>query len=615
MRFAGPRIAAVLLASTVQFALAQRGGGPAPPAGVVGNQGNTLAPLRTVAVPRPADLARYVRDETALIALGKAFFWDMQAGSDGTTACATCHFHAGADHRLQNQLASPHNGSYALAPNTTLTLGDFPFRNLANPNNNGSAVLRDNRLVAGSAGVFRIDFRGVQQGIATEDGDTVALDTAGFEVNGVRVRQATGRNTPSVINAVFNVRNFWDGRARDIFTGATPFGDSDQAWNAAIDGTGGLAEEPVRLDNASLASQAVGPALNGVEMSYQGRSWAQMARKLLSLQPLGRQKVAGDDSVLGPFAVADASGLNISYPALIRTAFQPRYWESEATDAAGYTQMERNFPLYWGLAIQAYESTLVSGETRYDRFLEGDTGALTALEQQGLAEFRGGGSQCTNCHMGPELTAASFTNFRRRSQVLNAALPDTLGFFRIGVSPVADDIGGADNDGFGNALFPNAPANLTQGVFKAPGLRNVELTGPYFHNGGQATIEQVVQFYGRRGDFPGDGNLGTGIPAINLNANERTQVAAFLRALTDDRVKYERAPFDHPSLCVPNGFEEDSPGVLRVLSGALGTDKWALIPESGRGGNAVPLQAFDELLLGVGSDGSRAHNLTQSCQP
>lgn len=615
MRLAGSRIVTALLPFTLNLALAQRGGGPPPGGGVVGNQGNTLASLRSVPVPKPGDLARYVRDETALVALGKAFFWDMQAGSDGTTACATCHFHAGADHRLQNQLASPHNGTYALAANTTLTLGDFPFRKLADANNNASAVLRDNRLVAGSAGVFRIDFRGVQQGVATEDGDTAALDAAGFEVNGVRVRQATGRNTPSVINAVFNVRNFWDGRARDIFSGATPFGDSDLAWNAAIDGAGGLVEEPVRLNNASLASQAVGPALNGVEMSYQGRSWAQMARKLLSLQPLGRQKVATDDSVLGAYALDDANGLNISYPALIRTAFQPRYWESEATDAAGYTQMERNFPIYWGLAIQAYESTLVSGETRYDRFLEGDTGALTPLEQQGLAEFRGGGSQCTNCHMGPELTAASFTNFRRRSQVLNPNLPDTLGFFRIGVSPVADDIGGADNDGFGNSLFPNAPVNLAQGVFKAPGLRNVELTGPYFHNGGQATIEQVVQFYSRRGDFPGDGNLGTGIPAINLNANERTQVAAFLRALTDDRVKYERAPFDHPSLCIPNGFEEDSPGVLRMLSGGLGTDKWALIPESGRAGNSVPLQAFDELLLGVGSDGTRAHNLMQGCRP
>ncbi|BDC49251.1 hypothetical protein F183_A15670 [Bryobacterales bacterium F-183] len=614
MRSVGSLLA-LLLALPTGAAFAQRGGGGLGPNG---NQGNTLAPLKSVAVPRPANLEQYVRDETALIALGKALFWDMQAGSDGTTACATCHFHAGADHRLQNQLASPHNGSYALSPNTTLKADDFPFRLLANPGNNNSAVLRDSRLVAGSAGVFRIDFRQVWEGSPNEDGETAPSNP--FEVNGVRVRQVTGRNTPSVIDAVFNVRNFWDGRARDIFTGATPFGDSDLNWNAAIDGNSGLTSEPIRLDNASLASQAVGPPLNGVEMSYEGRSWAQMARKLLSLQPLARQKVAADDSVLGPYAMPDGLGLTISYPALIRAAFQPRYWESEAFDAQGFTQMQLNFSLYWGLAIQAYESTLVSGETRYDRFLAGDTGALTVLEQQGLAEFRGGGSQCTNCHNGPELTAASITNFRRRSQALNPALPDTLGFFRLGVSPIADDIGGADVDGFGNPLFPGAPANLAQGVFKTPGLRNVELTGPYFHNGGQATLEQVLLFYARRGDFPGDGNLGTGVPAINLGAADRTQVAAFLRALTDDRVKFERAPFDHPSLCIPVGHEEESPGILRSLGDtpgtpSLGADKWALIPESGREGNPVPLQTFEELLAGIGADGSRAHNLMQGCRP
>ena len=46
-------------------------------------------------------------DQNALVVLGKALFWDMQSGSDGRTACATCHFHAGADHRVQNQLSGP----------------------------------------------------------------------------------------------------------------------------------------------------------------------------------------------------------------------------------------------------------------------------------------------------------------------------------------------------------------------------------------------------------------------------------------------------------------------------------------------------------------------------
>src|SRR2546427_10799751 len=65
--------------------------------------GNGLASLKTVAIPRPANLARFIQNEQAAIALGKALFWDQQVGSDGQS-CASCHFHAGADSRSKNQL-------------------------------------------------------------------------------------------------------------------------------------------------------------------------------------------------------------------------------------------------------------------------------------------------------------------------------------------------------------------------------------------------------------------------------------------------------------------------------------------------------------------------------
>ena len=601
---------------TTAALFAQRGGGgPGGP----GGQGATLAALRTAALPAPTNLNQYVANTEALTVLGKAFFWDMQAGSDGRTACATCHFHAGADHRLQNQLANPHEGTQSLVrPNQSLTLADFPFRRLANPNANNSPVLRDTRQVFGSAGVFQANFLDVTPGSAIDTAQAVTLRPGLFEIGGVQTRQATARNTPSVINAVFNVRNFWDGRASNTFTGGTPFGPSDPGLNAWVERSGALVSQPVRIENASLASQAVGPILNGTEMSYEGRTWTKLAQKLLTLQPLANQRVESDDSVLGPYATTENTGLAVDYPTLIAAAFQPEYWQSQTRDANGNTQMELNFPIFWGLAIQAYEATLISGNTRYDQFMDGNTAALTALEQQGLNEFRNGGSQCTQCHQGPELSAASYTNVRRRTTNNNANLPNTLGFFRLGVSPVSDDVGGAGNDGFGTPLFPTAPTNLTQGVFKAPQLRNVELTGPYFHNGGQATLEQVLEFYSRRGDFPGDGNLGTGVAQINLNGAERTQIAAFLKSLTDDRVKYERAPFDHPSLCIPIGHEEVPPGQLRQSANQqipAATDLWALIPSSGRNGNQVPLQTFEELLQGIGNDGTRAHTLTQPCTP
>src|SRR5579871_679343 len=80
-------------------AYAQRGGG--------GGGNATLPSLKTVPAPQPAGLSQYVQDTNALVVLGKALFWDSQTGSDGRTACATCHFHAGADHRITNTLGMP----------------------------------------------------------------------------------------------------------------------------------------------------------------------------------------------------------------------------------------------------------------------------------------------------------------------------------------------------------------------------------------------------------------------------------------------------------------------------------------------------------------------------
>jgi hypothetical protein len=196
--------------------------------------------------------------------------------------------------------------------------------------------------------------------------------------------------------------------------------------------------------------------------------------------------------------------------------------------------------------------------------------------------------------------------------------PLDTGFFRTGVRPAAEDIALADRDDFGNpfsvAVAQNAGSLATAtGAFKTPNIRNVEFTGPFFHDGSQATLEQVVDFYSRGSDFPG--NLGNGIRRLNLNAANRAALVAFMKSLSDDRVRYERAPFDHPELCVPVGHVEAAPNILAVdsrfpLSAA---DRWAGIPAVGRQGNQAPLQTFDELLQGIGSDGTRAHHMKDAC--
>jgi cytochrome c peroxidase len=548
-----------------------------------------LAPLSTVRAPEPPGLDRYVRDRDALVALGKALFWDMQVGSDNRTACATCHFHAGADHRATHQLAYP---SGPVAQNHTLAPGDFPFRVFADPGDNRSAVLRDSSHRAGSAGVFRRVFAGLAEG-AEEAGEP--SEPSVFRIGDLAARQVTPRNTPSVIDAVFNRRNLWDGRASDIFSGATPFGESDPGSHAMALSEGKLVAEKVRIANSSLASQAVGPPLNPVEMSYEGRNWPTLARKMLAARPLAAQRVATDDSVLGSMVDPEGRGLKGTYLDMVRTAFQPTYWDSTGTvNEAGTTQAEFNFPLFFGLAIQAYESTLVSGESRFDRFLQGDGSALTAREQEGRNAYQRG--ECSDCHLGAELTTASFGNIARQGLVvrLRTGFTTDTGFLNTGVRPASEDSGMLDTDEFGTpfslAVRQDASARAgLAGTFKVPGLRNIELTGPYFHNGGQATLDQVVEFYNRGADFPAP-NLAPDIGRQNLSAADRAALVEFLKSMTDDRVRFERAPFDHPELCVPVGHD---PGPdSRYPKGAA--DRWALIPAVGRLGAAAPLQTFDE---------------------
>jgi cytochrome c peroxidase len=250
-----------------------------------------------------------------------------------------------------------------------------------------------------------------------------------------------------------------------------------------------------------------------------------------------------------------------------------------------FTQAEINFPLFWGLALQAYQGTLNSTDSPVDRFLDGDPGALTAQEQEGLRLFQGT-PRCNECHNGPEFSAAAFNgNLTQRAHA----------FDRTGVRPIAEDAGAGN------------------GTFKSIGLRNIEFTGPYFHNGGQATLEQVIDFYRRAGDFTPVAN---DLRPFSINDSQRASMVAFLKALTDDRVRFERAPFDHPELCVPVGHAEKD-GAL-VASGSAkfpgsAADIWRAIPAVGAGGNAVPLRTFEEMVNGVGASGERAHALSEAC--
>ncbi|WP_445246834.1 cytochrome-c peroxidase [Microcoleus sp. OTE_8_concoct_300] len=627
---------------------------------------NPLASLKTVAVPEPPNLGDFVKDKPAAIALGKALFWDLQVGSNGQQSCASCHFHAGVDNRDKNQLSpgllrvNASDGpdpdimfNAGKGPNSVLVPGDYPFHKLADPNLRSSQVLRDTNDITGSQGVSLTKFIDIVPGSAVDQVE-VKPDPV-FNVHGINVRQVTDRNTPSTINAVFNFRNFWDGRAQNEFNGVNPFGSRDSGAFVLKSPRKQSPPEKVKisLKNSALASQAVGPPLSSVEESGTGRVFPDVGqkfdrikvkklpretgKKLKQLRPLGTQVVHPQDSVLGSSSNWPGPGLkDKSYEKMVEDAFKPEWWDSQyiiKVDSTGGTQsfrqpqgpratdefslMDYNFSLFFGLAIQLYESTLISNDSPFDQFKEGNSNALTVQQQQGMALFN---QACVFCHGGAETTNASVNNVQnqrlKRMTVGNAAqaVYDT-GFYNIGVRPTGEDRGVGDNDPFGHPLSEsrvaqqglfqsllNATPNLTvaanerivaEGAFKTPGLRNVELTGPYFHNGGQATLRQVVDFYNRGGDFAENNidNLDRGIRNLNLSEEQKTSLVAFMKSLTDERVRYERAPFDHPQLFVTNGHPGDQNTVTNDGKGQATTTVVEL-PAVGRNGTTTPQPNF-----------------------
>lgn len=623
---------------------------------VAAKNGGPLA-LSDVPVPTPPNLSQFVVNKNAAIMLGKALFWDMQAGGDGQTACASCHYHSGADNRTKNQvnpgilagdqffgaLGDPLYTGDVTGPNYTLVAEDFPFPKELND-------------VVSSQGVF---LRSFAPSIFNPADACTPQPDATFSISGINVRRVEPRNTPTTINAVFNHRNFWDGRANDSFNGVNPAGIRDEgALVAVMDGTG-IAKKrlietkpdgtPVTnsfgvpkplLLNSSLASQAVGPPLSIFEMSCgaaPARSFPDLGRKLLRLRPLAGQEVSPTDSVLGPERHVTGKGLRTTYSRLIMQAFDRKFWGARAR-IDGFSQMEYNFALFWGLAIQAYEASLVSGDTRYDRWAAG-TGTLTEQEKLGLAVFSGfpgvTDAKCINCHVGPEFTGASV---RMRACQPEGGAQEAIermimgnggnavydgGFYNIGVRATLEDIGvGEDNLAYSRQVAednvvdyfcfdpakfevnPGTPVAVgtigtpgeriaVMGAHKVPTIRNVELTAPYMHSGGHGTLEQVVEFYdtgaGKVGTFPGFGienseDLDPDIVGLNLSKVEEDALVVFMRALTDDRVRFEKAPFDHPQLLIPNGHPTDHDTIIANGTTGEAVDSFVEVPAVGAAG-------------------------------
>lgn len=171
-----------------------------------------------------------------------------------------------------------------------------------------------------------------------------------------------------------------------------------------------------------------------------------------------------------------------------------------------------------GRAIGAFERTIVSGSSPFDRFWRsGDQGDLSPMARHGFEIFTGKGG-CADCHELPR--------DRHEKPVLS-----DFRFHNVGV-------------GFERGEFKDiGRAKVTQndrdvGAFRTPSLRNVELTAPYMHDGSERTLEDVVEFYDDGGRQ--NPNLDRDIRPLHLSQHEKEALVAFLRSLTDPEYARDR---------------------------------------------------------------------------
>jgi cytochrome c peroxidase len=248
-----------------------------------------LPSLSSIAVLSPADTA--VVDTEAAVVLGKALFWDQQAGSDGVTACASCHATAGADGRRFNVVHPGPNGVFDACGTTGPSQSTTPC--------DGTS---DDRI--GSQGIVAGGFVSIPSdpSTAVELCSPAATGTFGS------ARRVTARNAPSVVGASLYRDAFWDGRTTHAFQGADPMARPLQLQRVSTSDSvlGRLSAAPNRGLNATyreLLIRAFGTNASGVAaVSRFSEFWGQSLRAyqatLIPNQTPFDEYLSGDQTAL-----------------------------------------------------------------------------------------------------------------------------------------------------------------------------------------------------------------------------------------------------------------------------------------------------------------------------
>lgn len=272
-----------------------------------------------------------------------------------------------------------------------------------------------------------------------------------------------------------------------------------------------------------LESQAAGPPVSDSEMGHAGRNWNDVANRASASRPLA---------------------LSASVPASLQSWIDGRTYPQLFEEAFGTPDVT---PSRIVMAIATYERVAFSDRAPID-LVNAGIETLTTQEQRGRNIFNA--SNCNICHVGQLFTDNQF--------------------HYIGVRPGIEDTGRF-------AVTGNS-ANL--GEFRTPSLRNVGIRGPYMHNGRFATLEDVIDFYNRGGDFPNQPNFpGNLVRPLSLSAQQKADLAAFLRRpLIDPRVAAETQPFDRPGLYTESNRVPQVIGTGRAGSGGFAPQPVAIEP-------------------------------------
>lgn len=317
------------------------------------------------------------------------------------------------------------------------------------------------------------------------------------------------KNTPTLLNVARQSWFFWDGRA-------------DSLWAQAL----GPIENTFEMASSRTAVLHHVAADSGLRARFEAVFGA--------FPDLSDARRFPSDALPGP--------VDPSHPFERASSSDPRHVAWNAMSTADRELVDDAFAKL-GKAIEAFERTIVSGESDFDRFVSGlRTGdeamirSLTAAATRGLKLFVDKGS-CVSCHFGPNLSDGQFHNLGYEMAEGRAFDEGrTAGVRSVRIDPFNGRGAHSDDaDWTANQKLLYLVANEhVDGAYKTPSLRNVALTAPYGHDGRFATLAEVLHFYSELPGRPPIGHREETLVPVHFTEDEAEDLVAFLRSLSGD---------------------------------------------------------------------------------